>query len=518
MSLTATGPAGVASSHPLAAAAGAEALSAGGSAVDAALAAAFTQWVVNAPQCGPGGEMVALVANSSGDTGDGGDGGDGGKTGDGGDGVRVYPGWSRVPLAISDPAEAGGRAASAAGWPPTSGPGNAVVPGSLRGAEAVWRAHGRLNWSDLFAGGLAAAAGHEVTPRMADVYRLVESRGHVEALQRMIGTSQAPEAGSTIRMPVLASTLAVVAAGGAGAFYHGELADRLVSAAEREGAPLRHDDLDAVDAVVEPAQRLDLGEAAEEMVVWVPGPPSQAPITLALLAAVPAGADPASRAFAEALAPLTEQQLTEFCTRAPARPEGTTVSTAVDAAGMSATVVHSLAGVQFGTGWVADGTGVAFSNRVGTALSERADLPGCNPRPGALLPHTLSAAHVKGRTGWMTVATPGGDRQVQWLAQAIQRYRLGAGAQTIASGPRWFVCPTGDRFGVPAGIGQPWYAFAEPGIEWRDDERLAGYEIKAVDSEGGGLQVVIGTDGTDGAAFRIASDHRAGGAAIAIGA
>ena len=78
MSLSATGPAGVASSHRLAAAAGAEALSAGGSAVDAALAAAFTQWVVNAPQCGPGGEMVALVANSSGD------GGDGGKTGDGG--------------------------------------------------------------------------------------------------------------------------------------------------------------------------------------------------------------------------------------------------------------------------------------------------------------------------------------------------------------------------------------------------------------------------------------------------
>ena len=319
-------------------------------------------------------------------------------------------------------------------------------------------------------------------------------------------------------MPVLASTLASVAAGGAGAFYHGELADRLVSAAEREGAPLRHDDLAAVDAVVEPALRLELGEAVDETVVWVPGPPSQAPITLELLAAVPPGADPASRAFAEALAPLTEQQLTEFCARGPARPEGTAVSTAVDAAGMSATVVHSLAGVQFGTGWVADGTGVAFSNRVGTALSERADLPGCNPRPGALLPHTLSAAHVKGRTGWMTVATPGGDRQVQWLAQAIQRYRLGAGAQAIASGPRWFVCPTGDRFGVPAGIGQRWYAFAEPGIEWRHDERLAGYEIKAVDSVGGGLQVVIGTDGTDGAAFRIASDHRAGGAAIAVDA
>ena len=499
MNASVSGAAGVASGHRLATEAGMEALRSGGSAVDAALAAAFTQWVVNAPQCGPGGEMVALVAAGAG-------------------AVDMYGGWSREPLAADDSAasdETGGGA-DGAGWPPTSGPANAVVPGSLRGAEAVWRARGRLDWSDLFAGALIAAAGHTVTPRMVEVYRLVESRGHVDALRRILGDSRAPGAGTTVRMPRLAATLEAVAANGPDAFYRGELADRLVAAAEREGARLRHDDLAAVEAAVEPARRFDL----DDVVLWVTGTPSQAAITAALLAAVGPAADPASRGFAEAVAPLAERQLTELCARGPARPAGTAVAAAVDRDGLSTTVVHSLAGVQFGTGWVAGGTGVAFSNRVGTALSDRPDLPACNPRPGAVLPHTLSAAHVRRRrgAGWITLATPGGDRQVQWLAQAIQRFRRGADTAEIAAGPRWFVCPSGDRFGVPAGIGQRWYAFAEPGIEWRDDARLAGYEVRTTASVGGGLQVIAGPAGLGRGSrggVELASDPRSGGAALA---
>ena len=490
-----TGSAGVASGHRLATEAGITALRSGGSAVDAALAAAFTQWVVNAPQCGPGGEMVALVAG----------------TGDcAGAGVQVYGGWSRVPLV-----PAGGAGTGREGWPPTSGPGNAVVPGSLRGAEAAWRAHGRLDWAALFSGARAAAAGHTVTPRMADVYERVESRGHIEALRRILGSEKAPRRGATIRMPDLAATLDTVARQGPDAFYRGELADRLVAAANQEGAALSHDDLDAMAATVEPAARFNL----DDIVIWVPGAPSQAAITATLLAAAPADADPASRRFAEAVASLTEQQLTQFCAQGPARPAGTAVATALDTRGLSATVVHSLAGVQFGTGWVAGDTGVAFSNRVGTALSERPDLPGCNPRPGAVLPHTLSSAHVRRRhgPGWMTVATPGGDRQVQWLAQAVQRFRRRSAAADIAAGARWFVCPSGDRFGVPAGIGEPWYAFAEPGIAWHDDAQLAGYEVRTTPNVGGGLQLAVSDEEADGGphtAAALSSDPRSGGTAL----
>ena len=498
MSLFAAGSAGVASGHRLATEAGLQTLHDGGSAVDAALAAAFTQWVVNAPQCGPGGEMVALVAEGAGEP-------------------QVYGGWSRVPLALdggapSDNAGDGARR----GWPATSGPRNAVVPGSLRGAEAVWQAHGRLPWKALFADALGAAAGHAVTARMAEVYERVENRGHTQALQRMLGAGRAPDEGATIRMPALAATLEALAGHGADVFYRGEMAERLVAAATSDGALLRHDDLAAVEAAVEPARRFDL----DDVVLWVTGTPSQAAITAALLAAVGPAVDPASRGFAEAVAPLTERQLTELCARGPARPAGTAVAAAVDRDGLSSTVVHSLAGVQFGTGWVAGDTGVAFSNRVGTALSDRPDLPACNPRPGAVLPHTLSAAHVRRRrgAGWITLATPGGDRQVQWLAQAIQRFRRGADTADIAAGPRWFVCPSGDRFGVPAGIGQRWYAFAEPGIEWRDDAQLAGYEVRTTANAGGGLQVIAGPAGFGRGSrggVELASDPRSGGAALA---
>lgn len=502
-----TGSAGVASGHPLAAEAGVEALRAGGTAVDAALAAAFTQWVVNAPQCGPGGEMVTLVAGTAEAA---------------GAGIEVYGGWSRSPLALvegpTQAAEAGNAASGSAGGgqPPTGGPANAVVPGSLRGAEAAWQAHGRLGWNELFAGALTSAQGHTITARMAAVYGAVEDRGHFQALQRILGRSSAPRHGDTIRLVSLAGTLAVIAEHGPGAFYRGELADRLVDAAAAEGAALRHDDLEAVQAAIEPAERFDL----DGIVVWVTPAPSQAAITPALLAAMPPDADPASRGFAEAVAPLTEEQLTDFCRRGPARREGTAVSTALDRSGLTATVVHSLAGVQFGTGWAAGDTGVAFSNRVGTALSQREDLPGCNPRPGAVLPHTLSAAHVRRRdaTGWMTVATPGGDRQVQWLAQAVQRFRRGAGAAEIASGPRWFVCPSGDRFGVPVGIGEAWYAFAEPGIAWHGDASMAGYEVRRTPNVGGGLQLVLG-DGESSpssTSAKLASDPRSGGTAQTV--
>ncbi len=498
-----TGSAGVASGHPLATETGIEVLRCGGSAVDAALASAFTQWVVNAPQCGPGGELVALVADT-GITGNSSNGNSSSDTSsDAQSGIWVYGGWSRAPLAIADEKPSG-----CGGLQEIGGPLNAVVPGSLRGAEALWRAHGRLGWTALFDGALAAAAGHTVTSRMAEVYAMAATQGQHEALQRILGQQTIPKQGDTIHLPELADTLKSVATHGADVFYLGELADRLVAAASGEGALLSHSDLEAMQASVETAQRF----VFEDIVLWLTPAPSQASITAALLAVVPHDADPASREFAEAVAPITEQQLSEFCRRGTVLPSGTAVSTALDSSGLSATVVHSLASVPFGTGWVAGDTGMTFSNRVGTALSQRGDLPGCNPVPGGVLPHTLSAAHIQRRnstgcTGWMTVATPGGDRQVQWLAQAIQRFRCGADAAAIAAEPRWFVCPTAGRFGVPAGIGEPWYAFAEPGITWHEDSEIAGYEVRRSANVGGGLQLVM----HDGHNIKLASDPRSGG-------
>jgi len=475
MNSTAEGVAGVATGHPLAADAGIAALAAGGSAVDAALAAAFTQWVVNAPLCGPGGELVAVVTV--------------------GDEVTVYGGWSRVPLGIDPTAEL-----------EASGPRGAVVPGSLRGAEALWNAHGRLPWRDLFRTALVTAAGHEVTARMETVYELVTAKGHGDAIRRVTNSETSPLAGDVIELPRLGETIELVAEGGADAFYTGTIAAAIDAAATSDGGWIRRTDLASVTAEVVPARRFDL----DDISVWVPDWPSQAKITAALLERVDPSVDPTSRRFAEAISPLTQELLVKRCAQGLA---GTAVSCAVDHSGMSVALVHSLAGTQFGTGWVAGDTGVALGNRVGAALSLRTDLPAANPVGGSVLPHTLSAAHVRKQRRWMTLATPGGDRQVQWLAQAIQRFRRDEKTSNIAADPRWFVCPEGDRFGVPAGIGQPWYMFGEEGIEWREESEVAGYKVKQVVSGGGGLQVIVGND--DNNVVELASDPRAGGAARA---
>jgi gamma-glutamyltranspeptidase/glutathione hydrolase len=466
---------GVASGHPLASRAGVDALDAGGSSVDAVLAMAFAQWTVSGPLCGPGGDLFVLHVDD--------------------DRATVYGGWSRTPGAY--PVEGPVKA---------SGPTGAVVPGALAGAGAAWRAAGNLPWARLFDAAIGLSAGHEVTPFMARSYASVIDRGHGEAMHRFLDGADLPPAGATVSCERFGRTLRRLATGGAHEIYRGSLAADLVAAAAADGAFLQMDDLEAMEPVVGPAPVHDLGD----ITVVVPPPPSQAGITPRLLAAASPDVAADSRSFVEAVALTTQTELTARCvTGVP----GTAACVATDGQ-TAAVLVHSLAGVQFGTGWVAGDTAIALGNRVGTALSTRADLPAANPVPGEVLPHTLSAAWFKSRDRWVLVATPGGDRQVQWLAQAGQRFRRGEPLEAVVGGPRWFVCPEGDRFGVPGGIGREWFLFAEPDVPWAQDDNVAGYAVRQTTSIGGGLQGI--ERGPDG--WRIASDPRGGGAALAQGA
>lgn len=459
---------GVASGHPAAAAAGLDVLEHGGSSVDAVLAMAFAQWVVSGPLCGPGGDLVILHV------------GDGRAT--------AFGGWSRTPLGFG-----------VSGPIVTSGPAGAAVPGSLAGAEAAWKHAGRLPWARLFDGALELAAGHEVTSWMARSYAGVDERGHGAALRAVLDTDHVPVAGEQVSCSRLGRTLSTVAAHGARAFYDGPLADEILAACRDGGPPITAEDFALVEPSVDHVDELDLGDV---QVVLTPRP-SQGAITARLLAAVDPDLPVESRAFAEAVAPVTERELTDRCV---VGVPGTAVSAATDGT-TAAVVVHSLAGVQYGTGWVAGDTGVAFGNRAGTALSTRPELPAAHPVPGAALPHTLSAAWFRGPSRDLLIATPGGDRQVQWLAQSGQRFRRGEALEAIVSGPRWFVCPEGDRFGVPGGIGSEWFMFAEPGIDWAGDAEAAGYRVRPTNTVGGGLQAV--ERHRDG--WRVGSDPRAGG-------
>jgi gamma-glutamyltranspeptidase/glutathione hydrolase len=314
-----------------------------------------------------------------------------------------------------------------------------------------------------------------------------------------------PSGGDIVSCSRFGKTLLTLADGGADEFYRGHLAGQIVAAASSAGAYLSACDLAEMTADV----RAAIVHELDDVTVVVTPAPSQAGIVPELMAAVAPDFSPQSARFAETTAPLVERKLTDRCI---VGVPGTAASVATDGVGMAA-VVHSLAGVQFGTGWVAGDTGIALGNRVGTSLTTRPGLPAAAPRPGAALPHTLSAAMFRSPARTVLAATPGGDRQVQWLAQAGQRFRRGESVQDMAAGPRWFLCPEGDRFGVPAGIGGEWFLFAEPEMEWSRLAELAGYTVRRTASVGGGMQAVEHS----AAGWTLASDPRSGGAALVGG-
>src|SRR5246127_3957137 len=137
----------IAAGHPLTAAAGAAALEAGGNAVDACVAAAFTSWVCESMLTGPGGGGFFLVHA-------------------GGEAV-VFDAFVAVPRA---PVEEELLAVTVDFDGDTeqvfhTGPGAVGVPGTALGLEAAHARFGSLPWAELAAPAAALAReGVELTP------------------------------------------------------------------------------------------------------------------------------------------------------------------------------------------------------------------------------------------------------------------------------------------------------------------------------------------------------------------
>ena len=193
----------VTSPHALASSAGADALRAGGSAVDAAIAAAGVLGVVYPHMCGIGGDAFWLV----------------------------YDAKRRKVEYL----EGGGRAASSAQlkWFSENGhseiPFRGIVPATLTtpGAVASWcEAHaryGKLSLSRNLESAIGYARdGYPVTARLA---RWIEQTAGELAQDPGIASLflPAPRAGARLRNPALAKTLEAIASRGRAGFYEGAL-------------------------------------------------------------------------------------------------------------------------------------------------------------------------------------------------------------------------------------------------------------------------------------------------------
>lgn len=209
--------------HPLAAEAGREMLRAGGSALDAAIAAAVALTLVEPQSSGIGGgglmlhweeESSALQAW------------DGRETAPAAATPGLFLRPDGQPMSFAEAME-GGRSVG--------------VPGLLRMLEAAHREHGRLPWARLMEPTIRLAeAGFPVSPRLAAAIGAT-----AESLRRNPATRAYfldPEGnpwppGHVLRNPELAATLRLVAAEGADALHRGPVARDIVVAVQGHRNP-----------------------------------------------------------------------------------------------------------------------------------------------------------------------------------------------------------------------------------------------------------------------------------------
>lgn len=197
-----------ATSHPLATFTAIAVLRAGGNAIDAAVAAAALQGVVEPQMTGIGGDCFVLYAPKDG-------------------GVIALNGSGHAPQkATADWFKKQGIA-QIDGQSPHA----VTVPGCVGAWARLVADYGRKSLGELLEPAIRAAAdGFVVTPRVAadwaaDGERL---RADPPAAAALLPNGKAPLAGALHRQPALAKTLEMIAKGGAGAFYAGAVAEDMV--------------------------------------------------------------------------------------------------------------------------------------------------------------------------------------------------------------------------------------------------------------------------------------------------
>ena len=440
----------VATSQPLAAQAGLAMLVAGGSAVDAALAAAITLTLVEPVSNGIGSDAFAIVW----------------------DGSRLHGlnASGRSP-ALWTPEFFGGEPAM-----PQRGWHTVTVPGCVSAWRELSARFGRLAFERLFEPAVRYGRdGFLVSPTIARQWaqQAAELKVQPGFAEAFLPGGRAPAAGERFRLPEHAATLEAIAATRGEAFYRGALAERIEAHAKRHGAALRASDLAAhTPDWTAPLQIGYRGYTVHEL------PPNGqgivALIALGILeqfdvASLPVDSaaslhlqiEAVKLAFADALAYVADLEHMPF---APGRlldaaylksraklidmnraqafaagmpPKGGTVYlTAADASGMMVSMIQSNY-MGFGSGVVVPGTGISLQNRGATFVMREGHPNRVGPRkrpyqtiiPGFV---TRDGAPV------MSFGVMGGTMQPQGHVQVTVRIAdYGQNPQAACDGPRF---------------------------------------------------------------------------------
>ena len=437
----------LATPHALATEAGMHAYRDGGSAIDAAIAAAAVLTVVYPHNVALGGDLIALF-----------------RTPDGTIRCVNASGWAGAAVDAERLREVHGP------WLPARGADAVTVPGGVRGWETLRRFGARLAWArTLQPAEFAARAGvpvprslvtHLVDAENADLFgtedfdRVFRPRGHTLGV------------GDTLVQPALADTFGALRHNGPDAFYDGALAERMVAYLRGRGSSLTVDDFAAFQPETVDPISVDFGG----LTVWTSPPNTHGFVMLrALRAADVLGIDdPLTDGLGDLLRVFHQgNALRATCLADPRHanvdvealvgdglrelaelgagqvgpswvPRGDTVGVAAaDGDGFAVSLIQSVYHA-FGSGLIDPATGVLFHNR-GTSFSLDPSSPNViapRKRPA----HTLMPAMTthSGRVRHV-LSTMGGQGQPQILTQVLLRALDGLGAEAAVSAPRAIV-------------------------------------------------------------------------------
>jgi gamma-glutamyltranspeptidase/glutathione hydrolase len=223
----------VAAAHPAASEAGKEMLDAGGNAIDAAVAAAFTMAVVGPYHSGLGGGGFAVVhlAKDAKDVAF--------------DFREVAPKAASRDMFLKNGALVPGLS--------TDGALSVAVPGAVKGYLELQAKYGKLPRAKVLAPAIRAAKrGFLVTPKYVALaqWRLDCLRKDPEAARIFLspgadGLPQVPPVGTVLKQEDLAKSLSLLAKFGDAAFYSGPLGKAVVDTVRQGGGVLSQDDLAA---------------------------------------------------------------------------------------------------------------------------------------------------------------------------------------------------------------------------------------------------------------------------------
>ncbi len=429
-------------------------LARGGTAADAAVAAAMALTVVEPTGCGVGSDAFALIWDE-------------GK-------VTGLNASGRSP-AIWEPARfSGDDTMPQRGWD------SVTVPGAVSAWIALWERHGALPLDVVAAPAISLARdGFPVSPVIAILWAngaqlLSQQPGFAE---EFMPNGKTPKAGEIVRRPELAATLEEIVATKGESFYRGALAERIVTHAARHGGGLALSDLQAHRADwVEP-----ISIPFRDSRIYEIPPNGQGIATLIALGLLePFGLEDRPVDSVETLhlmieatkialvdtdrhvadieamriAPgdlLDEGYLAtrrKLIDRASAGlpaygapgPGGTVYLAAADAQGRMVSFIQSNY-MGFGSGVVVPGTGISMQNR-GAGFSLAADHPNC-VAPGKRPFHTIIPGFATDRAGSaarMAFGVMGGPMQAQGhLQMAVRTLAYGQNPQAAADAPRWRV-------------------------------------------------------------------------------